>query len=208
MDSFVSDVRSNNIPDLYELNKLIRKRLKNRGASGIRGLARAFRIIDDNRDKQLNKEEFSEALNDVGILVNRQQLDALMIHYDKDNSGTISFDEFLLGLRGDLNERRLGIVKQAFEKLDRDGSGVVTVDDIRGIYNVSRHPKYISGEKTEDDILKGFLNNFEGNYGDGNGEVTWEEFRNYYSGLSASFDYDDGFVEMMENCWNIEEEFE
>jgi Ca2+-binding EF-hand superfamily protein len=37
-----------------------------------------------------------------------------MKYYDTDGSGTISFDEFVRGMRDDLSERRLAITKKAF----------------------------------------------------------------------------------------------
>ena len=46
---------------------------------------------------------------------------------------------------------------QAFKKLDRDSSGQIDIDDIRGVYNASNHPDVASGKKTEDEILGEFL---------------------------------------------------
>ena len=37
--------------------------------------------------------------------------------------------------------------------LDKDGSGQVTIDDIRMAYDVSFHPDFQSGHKTADEIL-------------------------------------------------------
>ena len=36
-----------------------------------------------------------------------------------------------------------------FSKLDKTGDGVVTVDDLKGVYNPIHHKKYKSGEYTE-----------------------------------------------------------
>ena len=36
-----------------------------------------------------------------------------------------------------------------FRKLDKTGDGVVTVDDLKGVYNPIHHKKYKSGEYTE-----------------------------------------------------------
>jgi hypothetical protein len=30
------------------------------------------------------------------------------------------------------------------------GAGLVDINDIRGVYNASKHPDYLSGKKTED----------------------------------------------------------
>ena len=35
---------------------------------------------------------------------------ALFNHFDEDKSGSISYDEFLIGVRGELNERREQLV--------------------------------------------------------------------------------------------------
>ena len=41
------------------------------------------------------------------------------------------------------------IEKYFFRKLDKTGDGVVTVDDLKGVYNPIHHKKYKSGEYTE-----------------------------------------------------------
>ena len=43
--------------------------------------------------------------------------------FDKDKDGTVDFTEFLIGVRGVLNDKRQAIVDKAFLKFDRDGSG-------------------------------------------------------------------------------------
>jgi hypothetical protein len=38
---------------------------------------------------------------------------------------------------------------------------VLDINDIKGKYNASKHPEVKSGKKTEDDVLKEFLETFE-----------------------------------------------
>lgn len=81
--------------------------------------------------------------------------------FDLNRDGTIDYDEFLRMMRGDLTPVRFSLVKKAYAKLDRDGSGMVDINDIRGLYNGSRHPDVLSGKKTEDQVLTEFLETFE-----------------------------------------------
>ena len=105
--------------------------------------------MDDNNTKTLDREEFRKALRDFKIDVPDDQIIVVFNAFDLNRDGTIDYDEFLRIIRGDLSQARLSLVKKAFQKLDRDGSGVVEIDDIRDVYNASKHPDVISGKKTE-----------------------------------------------------------
>ena len=93
------------------------------------------------------------------------------------------------------------MVNKAFNLLDKDGSGKVTVSDIIGIYDVSMNPEFIEGRKTKEEILSEFLNQFDGPRGNNDGVITKEEFFDYYTDLSMSTPSDEYFVRMMESTW-------
>ena len=50
---------------------------------------------------------------------------------------------------------------QAFKIIDQDNSGVLDISDIKQKYNGKMHPKVISGEMTEDEVLYKFLDTFD-----------------------------------------------
>jgi len=60
-----------------------------------------------------------------------------------------------------MSKTRLDMCEKAFEKMDKTGDGFVTVEDLKLNYNVKDHPKFLSGEKTEDQLLKDFLDVFQ-----------------------------------------------
>ena len=60
-----------------------------------------------------------------------------------------------------MSKTRLDMINKAFNKLDKTGDGVVTIDDLKLLYNVDHHPKYRNGQMTRDQILKEFMDTFQ-----------------------------------------------
>jgi Ca2+-binding EF-hand superfamily protein len=60
-----------------------------------------------------------------------------------------------------MNNMRKSLITQAFKKLDKTGDGVVTIEDLKGVYSVKKHKKYLSGEWNEDQCLREFLDSFD-----------------------------------------------
>uniref|UniRef100_A0ACB8F148 Uncharacterized protein n=2 Tax=Sphaerodactylus townsendi TaxID=933632 RepID=A0ACB8F148_9SAUR len=100
-----------------------------------------------------------------------------------------------------MSEARKEVVGEAFRKLDKTGDGCVTVEDLQGVYQSQTHPKFKSGEWTEEEVLRFFLDSFDSPEKDG--KVTAEEFLDYYSGISASINSDEYFVDMVKAAWKL-----
>ena len=188
--------------DVLKLLENMKQQLKKRGAQEFRGLARVFRNMDSfDSNHKVDAEEFFSGLREIGCEVSTGDADVLMKFLDKDGDGRVSLTEFLIGVRGTLNEKRQAAVDQAFLKFDKTCDGVVDAADLAVSYNVEKHPKYISGEMTKDEIFMQFLQNFNDKNGDG--KISREEFNEYYSAVSADIDRDDYFVLMMQQAWGI-----
>ncbi|XP_004450277.2 calcyphosin [Dasypus novemcinctus] len=172
-----------------------------RGASGIQGLARFFRRLDQDGSQSLDAGELRRGLAELGLALDVAEAEGVCRRWDRDGSGTLDLEEFLRALRPPMSQAREAVVAAAFAKLDRSGDGVVTVSDLRGVYSGRAHPKVQSGEWTEEEVLRRFLDNFDSPEKDG--QVTLAEFQDYYSGLSASMDTDAEFVAMVTSAWRL-----
>jgi hypothetical protein len=120
---------------------------------------------------------------------------------DRDKNGTIDFDEFLIGIRGDMNPRRTAMVDMVFDMLDTDHSGEISIDEMIDRYDFTSHPEVKNGTKTARDCMKEFIKQWD--RFDSDGKVSREEFHDYYKGISASIDGDDYFELMIRNAWRI-----
>ena len=76
-------------------------------------------ICDSDKSGQLDAEEFEKCcrLNNLGL--NDKDMKIIFVHFDRDRSGGISYDEFLRAVRGRLSPVRKQIVKKIFDVLDK-----------------------------------------------------------------------------------------
>ena len=77
-----------------------------RGAKTIRGLGRVFKTMDDSGNRKVDAQEFFVGLNECGCSLTKEETDALLSAFDTDHDGNVNFDEFLVGLRGSMNQAR------------------------------------------------------------------------------------------------------
>ncbi|XP_024899264.1 calcyphosin isoform X3 [Pteropus alecto] len=139
----------------------LRAQCLSRGASGIQGLARFFRRLDRDRSLSLDAGELQRGLAELGMALDMAEAEGVCRRWDRDGNGVLDLEEFLRALRPPMSQAREAIIAVAFAKLDRSGDGVVTVGDLRGVYSGRTHPKVQSGQWTEEEVLRRFLDNFD-----------------------------------------------
>ena len=77
--------------------------------------------MDDDRSRTLDFQEFKKGVRDFGLSLDVGEVNEMFTAFDRDGSGTIDFDEFLVKLRPPLSKARQSLIKQAFRKLDKTG---------------------------------------------------------------------------------------
>ena len=170
-----------------------------------------FDYCDGNR--RIDRQEFYVGLKELGVDVSKKEAQLLMDFLDKNQDGTIDYEEFLVGIRvcikrnnakfkGRLNETRQQVVDLAYKKFDKDNSGALDMADVKMVYNAKMHPKVKEGKMTEEEVFVEFLKNFGDANGDG--KITKKEWDDYYSAISAGIDEDVMFVGIMKEVWKLE----
>lgn len=174
------------------------------GFPSMKAMGRQFRIIDRDNSGRLDKEEMDIMLdnffNHWKIKFTPDEKKSLFQFFDKDNEGTIDYNEYIRAVRGDMNPFREEFVMKAFAILDVDGSGQIEKEEIMSKYDVSKNPDVISGKIAPGEAYELFMNNYDTN---ADGIISSDEFIEAYQWISASIDSDDYFELMMRNAWHI-----
>ena len=186
----------------------IRKKLAARGIEGVCAIARNFRIVDDNNTQTIDFNEFKKCCKEFQFDLNDNEIQMAFVSFDRDNTGEIDYDEFLRTIRGEMNDFRKNLVNDVFNKLDINGNGEISFDEIQSKYNAKNHPDVLSGKKTEEEVLKEFMNTFQETYNylcgtETDNIITLEEFMEYYENVSMTIDNDEYFELMLNNGWGL-----
>ena len=79
---------------------------------------------------------------------------------DRNGNGFIDFNEFVECIKGEVTNRRLQAVRKAWESLDKQRLGQVSITDMFRIYNAGRHPAVEDGRHTLDEAQEEFEGTF------------------------------------------------
>lgn len=204
----------NGIPKGFEsvFNKF-KKQLVSRGAKGVVGIQREFRIMDEDNSRTLTLGEFKKGCLGFGLKLQDSEVVRLFNGIDRDRNGVIDYLEFLRVVRGPMNEFRKKIVRGAWDGLAKDDNGMANLRDIGSAFDARGHPDVKNGRRSVAEIINEFLETFENHHNISDlaqpgGKVTFEEFLDYYEGISMMIDNDLQFEIIMKNSWKIVENHE
>lgn len=189
-----------------ELRNKVKFQLHAKGLDNITRIESYYQEFDIDGSGQLDKVEFEGFMQKVGMFLTTQELTVVFKHFDLNGDKQIHYREFIDALRQDFNEKRISVVKYAFQMLDSEGAGQLSVSELVSRYNAAAHPRVKLREKKTESIADEFRDGLE--YRAEGDCVTEDVFLNYYSDVNACLpaEKDEYFIDTVLETWGMSED--
>ena len=94
----------------------------------------AFDLFDTSGSGTIEPKELKVALRALGFEPSKEDIQKLVEAFDKDESGTIDFHEFLAIMMKKMGETdQKDALDEAFHLFDKDGDGDITFEDLKAV---------------------------------------------------------------------------
>ena len=170
-----------------------------------------FTFIKNLKTRELNNSYISindlyNIFQDMRINIPYDELKILFNYANKNDSDIISTEQLINIIKGNLEEQRRLYIVQIFSKIDKEQTKKVSIELLKNMFNAKKHPEVINGTKSEEEAFEQFclsLDLFCELIGiPKNGEISFENFIEYYSYISASIPDEVYFEDMLNGVWS------
>lgn len=216
-----SDLELNDKKILASVRIYMRKQIESRSVEVYMGLAKLLK--GKSRQNSYGKfgyvslNQLHEALVEYNVQIHSEDLNIAWQVLDQDMTGYLSHYTLLRSLFGEMNPVRHGQFRTLVRKLDTQKTGFIQTNEIYKYYRMAKHPRVLSGAMKEEDLKKNFLSCFEllmpsqipeffelsTSTDTKSPIISYEQFEEYYNGLSIVVDTDDDFAKILKNSWNL-----
>ena len=166
----------------------------------------AQKLIENSFYKIINFEFFVKSLNQIGLKIDLENCEDFFRTLDYGFSDQVRIDDLLSAFKGNLSYKRLNLLKKLFNLLINSDSSRnnIDIEKFKNVFDPNKHPDIINGIKNVDDIIHEFFYTFEiwkkiknikNNY------ISFDEFVDYFSGISPSYKDDEYFENYIYNCF-------
>jgi Ca2+-binding EF-hand superfamily protein len=218
----LSDMEINDKKILGNIRMFLRKQIESRSVEVYMGVSRSLKEKSRRNGSAANLghvslSELHDSLVEYNIQIHSEDLNIAWQVLDLNEIGYLSYYVLLRALFGEMSIARHNQFRTLMRKLDSQKTGYIQINDIYKYYKVARHPRVRSGEVKEEDFKSNFLSSFEQLNPSKVPEffalstttdfkspiIAYEQFEEYYNGLSITVDTDDDFLKILKNSWNL-----
>jgi Ca2+-binding EF-hand superfamily protein len=197
------------VVDIEEAKGALKSALIARGYTSICDLASVYRNLQGSRSRsgKLSFNEFRQGLEQYGIGDRQLRLDhvRVLFHiYDRTGDGLLDIHEFIKGICGHINARRLGLIRLAFSSLDRYNEGKLSLELLSDKYYPVNHPDVLRGRMSEREAMKDLMHVFTAQQEEDDGKVADDIFEDYFVQLSTFVDSDDDFERFIRTAFSLD----
>ena len=213
--SFINEeMNQNDNKDKYTYSQIILNSLRNilikRGNKSIFYLQRMLINCDTGQNGLISLEQLNNIFRVYNFNLYFYDIKILFDLFDKKKIGFIHYDNFIKAIVGTMNERRKNMIIKIYNTINKDLYGFINIKDIKKRYNCYKHPDFIKGNKTHEEIYGDFLECIEiyreyvCNINKKNNDFfSYNEFLEFFDELSMFINDDNYFENLIYGCWDI-----
>ena len=182
-----------------------------KGPNFIFSYIRKLSLYDFNHSCKISFDNYIYISHPFNINLSNEELKLIFLYFDKEQKGSINYNEFIMNILGKLSQNRELIIKKIFDIFNKDSNGNVALNEIKVLFNANNHPDVLKGKKNRGAVygeflenietFKDYLENMKGMYIN---NFSFDDFLNFYRILGIGIDNDKIFEIMVNNCWNLE----
>lgn len=193
-----------------ELIQILRSKINTNNGITYYSLAHHLKSSEDKTTNTTNLETLLSTIKLLQLDINPDDIINFYACLDYTQSGKVSTDEILRIIVGEISERRKISIISKFGEMDKNKTGYLPILFLKKVYNAKFHPDCFLRKKPENEVLDEFMFTFEvfcylkGLAADQ--EISYKDFVEYYTPISASIESDNYFDDILLGAWNIEDE--
>ena len=150
----MSKEQTMNDQQMMESMERIRKAIQTHGNQALMDLGKAFTEAESKKEKKKSKEKESKvAKKETQLALSPEETGDLAKYFEKDSSGGKNFKDVFICPKESTEEEKDDKLMRTNMHFEKDGSGNVIIEELRGNFDLENHPKYKSGELSKDELF-------------------------------------------------------
>ena len=179
-----------------------------KGSHFIFSFQRRLSLYDFTHSSMISLDNFLYISSSFNFNLTPEELELIFNFFDKEKKGSINYNNLIQAIIGQITPNRENVIKNIFESFNKDNNGNVSLNELKTLFNASKHPDVINQKRSRGEIYGEFLDNIEtykeylenmrGIY---TSNLSLEDFINFYQIIGVDIEDDKIFEFMINNCW-------